>query len=88
MPDQVAECVVFAIARVKRIAPTAVSLDKTFAELGLDSLDAINLMFEIEEKLQISIPDSEVRSLKDVRGVVEGIQKLLTAGVQANDGHS
>ncbi len=67
------------IAAVKRIPPEQVSIDKTFEELGMDSLDNMNLLFEVESAFNISIPDEEARSIRNVRQVVDGVRKLVEA---------
>lgn len=67
------------IAAVKRIPPEQVSLDKTFEELGMDSLDNMNLLFEVESTFNISIPDEEARAIRNVRQVVDGVRKLVGA---------
>ena len=65
------------VAKNKGIPEDAVSLDATFAELGMDSLDAVNLLFALEEEFNISIPDQEARTINSVRGMVNGVQALL-----------
>ncbi len=77
MPDAVAEKVLSTVAAVKRVPCDGLSLDSSLAELGLDSLDTITLLFELENKFQISIPDEEARSIHSVRDIVEGVKKLL-----------
>ncbi|MBI4902462.1 MAG: acyl carrier protein [Acidobacteria bacterium] len=53
--------------------------DSTFAELGIDSLDGINIVFALEEEFNTNIPDDEARHIKGVRDIVNGIDKLLAA---------
>jgi acyl carrier protein len=65
------------VAKNKGIPEDAVSLDATFADLGMDSLDAVNLLFALEEEFNISIPDQEARTINSVRGMVNGVQALL-----------
>ena len=65
------------VAKNKGIPEDAVSLDATFADLGMDSLDAVNLLFALEEEFNISIPDHEARTINSVRGMVEGVEALL-----------
>ncbi len=79
MPDPLAEKVMALIAAVKRIPPEQVSVDKTFEELGMDSLDNINLLFEVESTFNIDIPDEEARSIRSVRQAVDGVRKLVEA---------
>jgi acyl carrier protein len=48
-------------------------------DLGIDSLDVFTLLFELENAFKISIPDDDVRSLRTVNDVVDGIKKILAA---------
>jgi acyl carrier protein len=55
----------------------SVTLDKTFAELNIDSLDGINIMFEVETEFGIEILDEDAKEIRSVRQMAEGIEKLL-----------
>ena len=77
MPDNITEKVLDLIASTKRIPREQVSATSTFAELGLDSLDAINLVFEVESTFNISVPDEVANSMTSVPQVVEELRKLL-----------
>ena len=44
-----------------------------------DSLDGLNLVFELEEEFELMIPDDTVSEMKSVRQAVDGINKLLEA---------
>jgi acyl carrier protein len=79
MTDAVAEKVIAMLASVKRIPAENIRLDTNLQEMGIDSLDVFTLLFELENAFKISIPDDEVRSIKTVNDVVEGIKKLLDA---------
>lgn len=65
------------IARTQKIPAESVTIDKTFAELKIDSLDGINIIFAVEEEFGIEVPDEAVREIRSVRDVVKGIEKLL-----------
>ena len=75
--DAVASKVFEIIAKQKRISPEQVTIDSTFQELGLDSLDAVNILFEVEGEFNISISDEQARGIKNVRQMVEGVSTLL-----------
>ena len=77
MTDRITEKVLDLIAAVKRLPRESLSTESTFAELGLDSLDAINLIFEIESEFDISVPDEQAKSITSVRQLIESLQKLL-----------
>jgi acyl carrier protein len=77
MSQELSARVVAVIARMQKIPVDSVTLDKTFEELNIDSLDGINIMFEVENEFGIEIPDDEARQIRSVRQMVEGIEKLL-----------
>ena len=80
MPDPLADTVISALAEVKHVGPERISIDSTFAELNVDSLDAITLLFELETRLDIVIPDDAAKSAVSVRDVVEGLRALIARG--------
>lgn len=69
--------VIAEIAAVKRIPVERITIDSTFEELAIDSLDATNLLFVLEEEFGISIPDADARALRNVRDAVEGVERLI-----------
>jgi acyl carrier protein len=79
MADDVAEKVIATLASVKRIPADGIKLDTNLQELGIDSLDVFTLLFELENAFKISIPDDDVRSLRTVSDIVDGIKKLQAA---------
>lgn len=79
MADAVAEKIIATLASVKRIPAEGIKLDTNLQEMGIDSLDVFTLLFELENAFKISIPDDEVRSIRTVNDIVEGVKKLLAA---------
>jgi acyl carrier protein len=77
MTSEVALQVIEAIARVKRIPAQNVRIESRLDELGLDSLDGLNVFFELEEAFDLSIPDEQARSLRSVQEIVDTICRLL-----------
>jgi acyl carrier protein len=71
------------IARTQKIPPETVTIDKTFEELNIDSLDGINILFALEGEFDLDIPDDAARGIRTVREMVEGIEKLLAAKSQS-----
>ena len=72
------------IARSKSLDPAAIHPMTTFDEMEIDSLDKINLTFEIEEIYAIEIPDDSLNSLRTVGDVVAGVERLLAEKTQAH----
>ena len=74
---ELASKVIAVIAKAQRIPPETISIDSTFEELKIDSLDGINIVFALENEFGIDIPDEGVQNLHSVRQTVDGIAKLL-----------
>ncbi len=77
LSEEVIQTVIASIARVKKIEPGTVQLDSTFEDLRMDSLDGLDLFFELEEAFDITIPDNRARSIRTVGCIVDEIQRLL-----------
>ena len=75
--------VIDTIARTQRLPAGTVTLDSTFEQLQIDSLDGINIVFELEKEFDIEIPDEGVNNLRSVRQTVEGVRKLVEEKSQA-----
>ncbi len=73
----VTEKVIEIITREQHLEPGKVTLDSTFAELGIDSLDGVNILFALEEEFKIDIPDAVAQNMKSVRQVVESLTRVL-----------
>jgi acyl carrier protein len=77
MSEDVLRRVVRVIAETQRIPEESISPESTFQELQIDSLDGINIVFAIENEFNISVPDEAAKSLRSVRDVAAGVEKLL-----------
>lgn len=86
MSDEFIQRVLKVIATSKRIPPETVTIDSEFQQLGIDSMDAVEILFALENEFDISIPDDEVRSVKNVRQMCEGVAKLVAAKTDAAAG--
>ena len=69
--------VIAGIAAIKKIPIESITADSTFEQLAMDSLDAMNLLFVLEEELDVSIPDEAAYSIRDVRSAVAGVERIL-----------
>jgi acyl carrier protein len=79
MAEEIAARVAAIIARTRKIPVESVTLEKSFEDLNIDSLDGINIMFEIEGELGVDIPDEDAKHIRTVRQMVEGIENLVAA---------
>jgi acyl carrier protein len=55
----------------------AITLDSTFKDLGIDSLNGFDLLCDLEEELGIVIPDDDAREITTVGDVVDCVKPLL-----------
>lgn len=80
MPEDLAQRVISVIASTQHIEPEKISIDSTFQELNIDSLDGINILFALENEFNISIPDEAAQNIRTVREMVDGVRRLLEGG--------
>jgi acyl carrier protein len=77
-PEKIAETVIASIAQIKEIPTENITLNSTFEELNMDSLDGLDLFFELEEAFDLTVPDGRVQSIHTVHDVVTEIEKLIS----------
>lgn len=70
------------IADYKGMDVAEVSPEQSFEELGIDSLDAIDIIYEIEDKYGIDIPQDalDLQNTKSVSDVMMVVEKHLAGG--------
>jgi acyl carrier protein len=67
-----------ALGRELKRDPQTITLDQALREdLGLNSLDAIELMFKVEEEFDIEIPDPDLQKLRTVGDLVSYLEARL-----------
>lgn len=71
----VRETVVEKLAAQKGLDKSQIRMENTFVELGLDSLDVVELSLDLEDALGISIPHTEIVNIKTVGQAVEFAEK-------------
>jgi acyl carrier protein len=55
--------------------------DTELQDLGVDSLAAVELIFEIEERFGVSVPNERAAEFKSVRAIAAGVRSLQQARV-------
>ena len=86
MSQTVNERVIAVIAATQKISQDRIREESTFQELGIDSLDGINILFALENEFNINIPDDAARSIRTVGDMIEGVDALVNGRAQANAG--
>lgn len=83
MSEELTQRVLKVIATSKRIPLEQVTIDSEFQQLNIDSMDAVEILFALENEFDINIPDEDVREVRNVRQMVEGVAKLVAAKAAA-----
>ena len=76
--SQVQDTVFGIIAKEANIDVSKITLDSTLKDLEIASLDAVQIIVEIEDQFKISLPDRDPNfDTESVRGLVEAVEKLV-----------
>ena len=86
MSVTIRERVLRVIATARQRPIESISPESTFEELEIDSLDRLNLLFDLEGEFNIEIDDEQAKSVKTVREMIEGITHLLNAKQESSQG--
>jgi acyl carrier protein len=78
LQDDIDARVIRVIAETQKIPVDSVTMDKSFEDLKIDSLDGINIVFGLENEFNISIPDEGMENMRGVRDAAKGVRELLT----------
>lgn len=77
MAEDLTQRVIRVIAATQHLPLEKITPESSFAELGIDSLDGINILFALENEFDVSIPDDAAKTAAGIPQMVEGIRKLL-----------
>jgi len=64
------------LASFLKLPPARLQPDTRLDELGLDSLAAVELIFEIEERFGVRVPSERAAEFQSVRTIAEGVRAL------------
>ena len=79
MAESIQDRVLRVIATTRRVPIETVRPDSTFEELGIDSLDRINILFELEGEFDIQIDDEQAKQVTSLQQMIDGIALLVAA---------
>ena len=77
--DPLGQQVIELIANKRHLPIERITLDSAFADLGIDSLAGMDLLFDFEETFNLSIPDEVAREMRTVGQAVEAIRAAKAA---------
>jgi len=67
------------VRKEKEIPEDVLRSETPLAEAGIDSLDALTILFGIEEEFHISIPDDRARSMQTFGDIIDAVEAQLAA---------
>ncbi|MEO6690149.1 MAG: phosphopantetheine-binding protein [Dokdonella sp.] len=68
------------IAKESGIDRARITPDATLKDLEIQSLDAVQIIFEIEDEFKITMPDRDPNfDTESVKGLVDAVEKLVAA---------
>ena len=62
------------LAEYKDIDVSEISLDSTFEDLGLDSLDTVEIVMSLEDEFGIEVPDEDAEKFQTVSDIVSYVE--------------
>jgi acyl carrier protein len=77
MSELIFEKIATLLSSKKGVNKELIHIDSSFEELGLDSLDAVELIADLEDEFNVTIPNIELQNIKSVKQAVNGLQKAI-----------
>jgi acyl carrier protein len=77
MPEDLTERILDVIAATQKLPRDRLSIDSSFADLNIDSMDGVNILFALENEFNITIPDEQAKSIRSLRDIVDGVRGLI-----------
>ena len=78
MSEEVFDKIKDLIVTKKGVEAEKVNIESSFEELGMDSLDAVELVADMEEIFNVNIPNTDLQNFKTIRQAVEGLQRAIS----------
>ncbi|AKX33806.1 putative acyl carrier protein [Spiroplasma litorale] len=63
-------------ALIKKGAKGSITKESAFKDMELDSLDLMDMIVSLENKLEITVPDDDLVTIKTVDDILKVIEKL------------
>jgi acyl carrier protein len=74
--DEIERKLIEIVKKEKDLPDDELTPEMALADAGIDSLDALTILFAIEETFHISIPDDKARAMKTFGDMVDIVQEL------------
>ncbi|MGZ4809650.1 MAG: acyl carrier protein [Thermoanaerobaculia bacterium] len=70
---EVEQTLIDIVRKEKEIPPEKLTPETPLADAGIDSLDALSILFAIEDHFKITIPDDRARAMKTFADMVDAV---------------
>lgn len=78
MHQEILEKVIAIVADKNDMAPETITAESRFREdLGIDSLDQVEMVMELEDKFNVKFSDEEMEGISTVQDAVKLVEKKL-----------
>ena len=77
MKDDIFNKVAEFISINNHIPVETITIDSSFEDLGMDSLDGLTLVNDLENEYNITLPNEEAVKIKTVSQAVESLEKFI-----------
>lgn len=71
--DIEARVIQFIASKIENVDASAVTVASQFKDLGLDSMDTVQLLFDAEEEFGVTFDSDEVKNLRTVGDIIDYI---------------
>ncbi len=76
--DNIQDAIFAIIAKEAHIPVEKITLQSTLKDLEIDSLDIVQIIFELEDRFGITLPDRDPTvDTESVRGLVAAVERLV-----------
>jgi acyl carrier protein len=76
---EIEQALIEIVRNEKHLPDDALAPETALADAGIDSLDALSILFAIEERFRISIPDDRARAMKTFGDMIAIVEELTGA---------
>jgi len=77
MSEPIFEKIATILSTKKGIDKELIFIESSFEDLGLDSLDAVELISDLEDEFNVTIPNIDLQNIKTIQQAVDGLQKAI-----------
>ncbi len=65
------------IAELLELDPDEITMESTWGDLGIDSLDVVDTIYDLESTFGIKLPDDELEDIRTIGDLASLVQRKL-----------